>query len=164
MAAPPFSSSLMSWWDTCRLRLRRVYDRISVVVLDRHTVGPAAIGDGQHDCALASLYWAVPSLREVDIVEAFNLAAASWPYGGVSNKEFAIALRRLGLDSEYSREPTTLGALLSRKPTRCVALVHGHFIAIVNGVIVGRDARCHWAAGTHVYCHWAFNRRLLRPA
>ena len=131
---------------------------------DRHTVAPAQIGDGRHDCALSSLYWAVPSLPECDITNAINVAADTWPYDGVSNKEFAIALKYLGLDSEYSHESIMLGALLAAKPGRCVALLHGHFIPIVDGMIVGRDARRAWPPDTHVHCHWMFRRRSFRPA
>ena len=131
---------------------------------DRHTAVPVQIGDGRHDCALSSLYWAVPSLPEREIANAINVAADTWPYGGVSNKEFAIALNYLGLDSEYSRESITIGALLAAKPARCVALLHGHFIPIVDGMIVGRDADRTWPSDTYVYCHWMFRRRSFRPA
>ena len=154
----------MSWWQACRLRLRRIVDSLSVALRDRHMAAPEQIGDGQHDCALSSLYWAVPSVPEPVIARAFNEATDTWPYGGVSNKEFAIALNRLGVDSDYSRVPIALGALLAAKPAKCVALVHGHFIPIVNGVIVGRDAHRSWPPDTHVYCRWMFRRRSFRPA
>ncbi len=133
------------------------------MVRDRHTASPAQIGDGQHDCALSSLYWAVPAISESAIVDAFNLAADTWPYGGVTNKEFAIALKYLRVDSVYSTDIDTLGALLAAKPAKCVALLHGHFIPIVDGMIVGRDAHQYWSPDTHVYCHWTFTRRSFRP-
>ena len=158
------ASTPMSWWQACWPRLCRIVDGLSVVLRYRHTTAPEQIGDGQHDCALSSLYWAVPSLPEIIIARAFNEATDTWPYGGVSNKEFAIALKRLGVDSDYSCEPIALGALLATKPTRCVALLHGHFIPIVDGVIVGRDAHQYWPPDTHVYCHWMFRRRAFRPA
>ena len=130
----------LSWWQACRLRLRQVIDRLSVVLRDRHIVTPKQLGNGQHDCALSSLYWAVPSLSESVITHTFNEATDTWPYGGVSNKEFAIVLKRLGVESDYSREPVTLGALLAVKPARCVALLYGHFIPI--GRRRDRRARC----------------------
>ena len=154
----------MSWWRTYQLCLRRTMDGLSVALRDRHTTSPREIGTGQHDCAPSSLYWAVPSLPEPAITQTFRVVADAWPYGGVSNKEFAIALKHLGLNSNYSSEPITLGALLATKPARCVALVHGHFLPIFNGVIVGHDARLHWPASTHVYCHWKFEQRAFRPA
>ena len=153
----------MSWQRTCQLRFRRIIDGLSAALRDRHVAHPTEIGNGQHDCALSSLYWAVPSLPESEITQTFHITAETWPYGGVSNKEFAIALNYLKLESDYSGEAITLGALLAAKPARCVALVHGHFIPIFNGVIVGRDARNDWPSSTHVYCHWTFRQRAFRP-
>lgn len=155
-------SKPFSWWQVCRLRLRTAIDRLCVALRDRHIVSPQQLGNGQHDCALSSLYWAVPSLPECLIARAFNEATDAWPYGGVSNKEFAIALKRLEVDSDYSREPVTLGALLALNPVRCVALLYGHFIPIVDGVIVGRDARRSWPLETRVYCYWMFRKRSYR--
>ena len=130
---------------------------------DRHSRCPTQIGQGQHDCALSSLYWAVPSIPEALIVEAFNVAAENWPYGGVTNKEFAIALKYLKVDSDYSTDVSTLEDLLLAQPGRCVALFQRHFVAIVDGVIVGPDADRHWSPATHVYCHWTFTQRAFRP-
>ena len=123
---------------------------------DRHTASPLQIGVGQHDCALSSLYWAAPATSESGIVSAFNVVTDTWPYGGVTNKEFAITLKYLGVESIYSTDINTLGALLATKPAKCVALLHGHFIPIVDGVIVGGDAHRQWAPDTHVYCYWTF--------
>ena len=131
---------------------------------DRHTASPTEIGSGQHDCALSALYWAAAAIPESDIVDAFNSATKTWPYGGVTNKEYAIALRVLRVDSSYSTKINTLGELLRTKPKRCVALIHGHFIPIVDGVIVGRDGRHCWSCDEQVYCHWTFRKRLVRPA
>ena len=150
------------WWRAFRSRLKLVVDRLSIVVRGRHTASPAQIGQRQHDCALWSLYWAAPSVPEADILSAFNLAAETWPYGGVTNKEFVIALKYLGVDNIYSTTIETLGELLVDRPEKCVALLHGHFIPIVDGVIVGHDAHRHWAPDTHVYCHWTFNSRAFR--
>ena len=133
------------------------------MVRDRHTASPAQIGDGLHDCALSSLYWAMPAISESDIISAFNVTTDTWPYGGVTNKEFSVALKYLKVDNLYSTGINTLGALLAAKPAKCVALLHGHFIPIVDGVIVGRDASLHWSPDTHVYCHWTFTRWSSRP-
>lgn len=163
MVAPTTRTAApIPWWRACRFWLQRTVDRLSVVVRDRHTASPAQIGDGQHDCALSSLYWAVPAISESDIVDAFNLAADTWPYGGVTNKEFMIALKCLKVDNCYSTNINTLRALLATKPAKCVALIHGHFIPIVDGMIVGYDAHRHWSPDTHVYCHWTFTRRSFR--
>ena len=154
----------ISWWWSCRYRLRRTFDRLSVMVCDRHTISPAQIGHGQHDCALSSLYWAVPSVPEPTIIEAFNVATDTWPYGGVTNKEFAIALKYLKVDNHYATNISTLGELFAAKPAQCIVLLHGHFISIVDGKIVGHDADRHWPPETKVYCHWTFTRRAFRPA
>ena len=117
---------------------------------------PTALGDGPHDCALTSLYWVVPHLPEHRITEAFQYCAEKWPYGGVTNTEFAVALKYLDIENRYFSGTETLGDLLARKPARCVALLPYHFIAIVRGRVVGRDARRHWNPSTTVYCSWMF--------
>lgn len=132
------------------------------MVCDRYTATPTQIGQGRHDCALSSLYWAAPSLPEPYIVEAFNLATETWPYGGVTNKEFAIALKYLKVSNFYSTDINKLGDLLADKPARCVALLSGHFVPIVDGVIVGQDAHRDWSPDTHVYCYWTFTLRTFR--
>ena len=155
--------ALAPWLRAFQRRFQRIVDRLSVLVRDRHTTGPVQFGQGQHDCALSSLYWAVPSLPESNIRDAFNQAADAWPYGGVTNKEFVISLECLRVENLYSTDIDTLGELLADRPEKCVALLHRHFIPIVDGVIVGHDARRHWSRDTRVYCHWRFNRRPFRP-
>ena len=157
-------SAELPWWKVLPCRLHRLVDKISVMARDLHTDSPTEIGNGQHDCALSALYWAVAAIPESDIVDAFNLATETWPHGGVTNKEYAIALKVLGVASSYSTEINTLGELLSTKPTRCVALLHGHFVPIVDGMIVGRDARRSWSSDEQVYCHWTFRKRSVQPA
>ena len=163
VARMPRVSALSLRWRTCRFRLERFVDRLSVLVRDRHAASPAQIGHGQHDCALSSLYWAVPAISESEIIKAFNLAADTWPYGGVTNKEFAIALKYLKVESRYSTGINALGALLDARLGKCVALLDRHFIPIVDGKIAGRDAHRHWSPETHVYCHWTLKRRSVRP-
>lgn len=123
---------------------------------DRHAASPEQFGKGQHDCALSSLYWAVPRISESEIMAAFHATADTWPHGGVTNKEFAVALNYLGVDRIYSTDIDTLETLMATRPAKCVALLHGHFIAIVDGMIVGRDAYPHWPPNTRVFCHWTF--------
>ena len=154
------TSTPISCWRACRFWLQRAVDKLSVVVRDRYTASPTLIGDGRYDCALSSLYWAAPTIPEPDLVVAFNFAADTWPYGGITNKEFSIALKYLRVDSVYSTDVDTLEALLAAKPAKCVALLHGHFIPIVDGMIVGSDAQHDWSPDTHVYCHWTFTRRI----
>lgn len=122
---------------------------------------PASIGQQLHDCALTSLYWAVPWLPESKIVEAFGFCAANWPYGGVTNKEFSIALKYLDVPYTYSDKTETLSDLLSRRPTKAVALLHGHFISIHRGQV---DESRHWPIDTTVYCCWTFRLQRFRRA
>ena len=144
--------------------VRSIVSRIWVWMGGGHLAAPVALGAGDHDCAPVSLYWAAPWIPESRIVEAFLFCAENWPYGGVTNKEFQIVLKYLGAGSDYFDDSGTLGTLLAGKPSRCVALLHGHFIAIINGKIVGRDARRAWDLGTEVYCYWIFRSRRSQPA
>lgn len=137
--------------------LSRAIDRIWVWLGGDHLIGPTTIGKGPHDCALSSLYWAVPWIAENKICDAFTFCTENWPYAGVTNKEFAIALSYLNQEARYSDKTCTLGALLHRKPSRCVVLLHGHYIAIVKGNIVGQDAYLKSHINATVYCHWIFN-------
>ena len=104
----------LPWWGGCQARLRRLVDWFLVVMCDRHVANPVQIGEGQHDCALSSLYWAAPSIPESEILNAFNLTGETWPYGGVTNKEFEIALKYLRVENDYSKGINTLGELLAR--------------------------------------------------
>lgn len=124
-----------------------------------HFVTPAKLGMGDHDCAPLSLYWAAPWISEGRIYDAFMVCTDNWPYGGVTNKEFQIALKYLKSEYSYLAESESLGELLARNPSRCVCLVHGHYIAIINGKIVGSDTHRVWDPSTEVYCHWIIHRQ-----
>ena len=141
----------------CLIAVRRIAERIWIWLGGGHVIGPATIGEGDHDCALASLYWAAPWLPERRIIEAFEVCTETWPYGGITNKEFQIALKYINVETHYSADTKTLGSLLDTQPDRCVALLPHHFIAIVDGKVVGRDAHLGWNRSTTVYCHWAFH-------
>ena len=140
--------------------------RLAVEAISRATgrrlVSPRNVGRGHHDCALASLYWAVPWLSESEIVEAFGYCADDWPYAGITNKEFSIALAYLNLTHEYSDRTETLGEVLGRAPRRAVVLLHGHFLCVDRGRIVGADAYRHWPTDAIVHCCWTFPPRRFR--
>ena len=115
------------------LAIRRMADKIWVGLGGgRHLVGPSEIGTGPHDCAPASLYRVVPWIPENRIVEAFQYCTDGWPYAGVTNKEFQIAVQYLKVGVHYSGEEETVGSLLDREPARCIALVPYHYIGIIN--------------------------------
>lgn len=147
-----------------RAKLAGAADTAWVLLARRHLIPPTSLGTRPHDCALTSLYWAAPWISQARILEAFDYCTQNWPYAGITNTEFAIALKYLKTPTRYSDDPQTLGSLLRRKPYRSVALLHGHFIPIVNAKIVGSDARRSWATDIEVYCHWTFHSRRFSPA
>ena len=147
---------------TLATRLRsaseRLIDRLSVRMGRGHTKSPRLFGRGPHDCALTSLYWAAPQLSEERIAEAIQYCTVNWPFAGITNSEFAVALSYLGVQNSYRGKTETLGQLLDRTPAKCVALLPFHFIAIIGGRIVGADSSISWNPTTTVYCSWTVHR------
>ena len=126
--------------------------------LDSNTYAePKKFGTGPHDCALVALYAVVPHVSEDELISAFMHCAESWPYAGVTNKEFNITVNYLGLKFEYdASDGQTVGNLAGKRDERCVALLYGHFIAMRKGRIVGRDTNMFLGPETKVYCSWRF--------
>ena len=56
----------------------------------------AAPLSGPHDCALHALSEVAPEVDIDKMREAFLFCAKEWPYGGVTNREFHVALNFLG--------------------------------------------------------------------
>ena len=137
--------------------LRKILDHLLVQTGFDHIVGPATFGNGPHDCALTSAYWAAPKLSEPNILEAFGYCTENWPFAGITNKEFAIALSYLKVSTTYCGKKGTLESLLKRRPKRCVALLRGHFIPILKGKLIAHDQ--HYLNRPHstVYCYWIFH-------
>ena len=118
---------------------------------------PKRFGKGRHDCALVALYTAVPGISEDDIIEAFTFCTENWPYAGVTNKEFNIAVKYLKLKVEYDdADGQTINSLAWKKTGRCVALLHGHYVATENGEIIGGDAKIYNKSDSTVFCSWRF--------
>lgn len=115
------------------------------------------IGAGVHDCALVALHNVAPKVSQDKVIDAFTYCTADWPYGGVSNKEFNIVVKYLKLKFEYDdSDGQTIGELMQKKANKCVALIHGHYIAIEDGKVVGRDKIFYNESTTKVYCSWYF--------
>ena len=112
---------------------------------------------GPHDCGPRALSRVVPELRREQIQSAFVLCSEKWPHGGVSNKEFEMTMKYLQIRHRYSGEQETLQDLLDRNPHRCVALLWGHFVAIRDGKIVGRERLCRPPSEINVVCSWSFH-------
>lgn len=118
---------------------------------------PKKLGKGPHDCALVALYAAVPGISEDDIIDAFTCCAGNWPYEGVTNREFNIAVRYLKLKVEYDdSDGQTVNSLTQKKTDKCVALLHGHYVAMKKGKIIGKDTNIYNNSKTKVYCSWRF--------
>ena len=116
---------------------------------------PEKFGSGPHDCALVALHIVAPRVSEDEIKDAFLFSTENWPHGGVTNKEFNITLNYLKLKFEYDdSEGQTIGSLIQRKDPRCVALIHGHYIALRRGKIVGEHLS--FNPKIKVYCNWIF--------
>lgn len=119
---------------------------------------PEKFGKGPHDCALVALYAVVPDVPEDEIIDAFTHCAENWPYGGVTNKEFSIAAKYLKLKFEYDgSDGQTIRDLARKRPGRYVALLHGHYIAMEKGEIIGEDGNVPYSPETGVYCIWRFS-------
>ena len=112
---------------------------------------------GRHDCGPRSLLRAVPELDPERVRDAFTLCSEKWPYGGVSNKEFEIVVKFLGLEHEYCGDEETLEDVLDRQPDRCVVLLWGHYIAIRYGEVVGYELLAETPTETKVVCNWVFS-------
>ena len=116
-----------------------------------------SIFNGMHDCGPKALLRVSPELEEDKVKEAFTLCSEKWPYGGLNNKEFEIAVKYLDVKHRYSHTEETLQDVLDRKPDRCVALLNGHFIAILDGEVAGREILFGSPSKTKVFCSWTFH-------
>ena len=132
-------------------------DNISILLFDRHIKRPTHFGGGRHDCALNSLYWAVPSISEKALIEAFQLCTYHWPYGGVYNSEFSTVLDHLKLNYSYTDHDECFREVLADDYQRAIVLFDGHFVPIINGQAYGRDANYNSRPDVTVLCKWIFH-------
>ena len=137
--------------------MKKFVDKIWVSLGGNHFTNPSLFGGNDHDCALRALYWAAPWIPERDIKEAFEFCTESWPYAGVTNKEFSIVLKYLGIQTRYDGNMRNLGYLLNRGPKRCVALIPWHFVTILDKKIVREDRGQYKNPNITVYCRWEFD-------
>ena len=144
-------------WARQRVQDMRVVDSLSVRFRNKHVVDPQLFGDGPHDCAPYSLYWAVAALPERMIVKAFHFETANWPYAGVTNSEFDAVVKYLGLSYEYTSHDEKFRDVLGLSPSRCIVLFHGHFAPVLDGRAYGRDAHFNSRPDARVICKWVFH-------
>lgn len=100
------------------------------------------------------MYQANPSVSEAAIANAFLYCTSGWPYAGVSNRDFSITAKYLEIRFLYDDSPgVLLASLLANRPHRCVALLHGHYISILHGRILGPHV---FSPDSTVFCTWHF--------
>lgn len=112
---------------------------------------------GEHDCALRSLYVTLPNTSVESMIRAFTNCCEWWPYRGVSNKEFNIVLASLKIKDKFeyaAPESTTLGQLLKRKKDTFIALVYGHYTVVSKGIVLDKYADYYDSSKQKVYCYW----------
>lgn len=110
---------------------------------------------GKHDCALRALYVTLPDISVENMRDKFMNCCEWWPYRGVSNKEFNIALDSLKIKDKFeyaTSESTELSHLLKRKKDSFIALVYGHYTVVSKGIILDKYAG--YSAKQKVYCYW----------
>ncbi len=109
-----------------------------------------------HNCALVALARVKPDLSADQIIRGFGDCCDRWPHAGVTNKEFNITLRHLGIFDQFEyndSERMTVKDFFAMKESVFIILTHGHFSAIVHGMAIDDF----YYAGSHVakvYCSW----------
>lgn len=110
---------------------------------------------GTHDCALRALYITLPNIPIENMISAFNSCCDWWPYRGISNKEFNIALAFLEIKDRFdyvAAEPVTLDYLLKQKGDTFIALIYGHYTVASKGYVL--DSYSSGFRKQQVYCYW----------
>jgi len=111
-----------------------------------------------HSCALCALYQVIPNLTPEDLEDAFKLCTDSaWPNRGITNKEFNITLKYLGIFDRfsYSDKETTIFEILNLKSS-VIVLIHGHYTVIQKGMV--KDKYGYFPKNDEkVYCYWSLS-------
>ena len=109
-----------------------------------------------HICGPIALHIVFPNIPESKILDAFYHCCNEWPNGGVTNKEFNIVIKYLGIKNlKYFNKRTTIGLLLRQKKELVIALVYGHYLAISYGQILEfYDISWKNNLKEKVYCYW----------
>lgn len=111
--------------------------------------------DGKHDCSIRSLLLVMPELNGQEVKNAFVHCSQWYPYGAVTNKEFNMALRFLGIFDKFEydepQDKDVRDFIEGRESTHII-LVYGHYTVASGGRIVDffpilNDRK--------VYCSWS---------
>lgn len=117
---------------------------------------------GPHDCGMRALQVVLPHLSAEKIENAFMNCADKWPRGGVTNVEFNVALRFMGLFDQFEyndADGQKLGDFLDDEDSATILLIHGHFTTVKEGKIIDMSF-VPGAAQQKVYCSWRLTSQL----
>ncbi len=111
---------------------------------------------GPHDCGIRALITVMPDLDHDEIKKTFTNCTDQWPYKGISDKEFNIGLRHLGVYEKlvFGQDKNSVGALHNDAKSTYIALIGGHFTVVSNGKIVDQNIKSGLDASTKVYSSW----------
>ena len=117
---------------------------------------------GEHNCGLVALAKVMPDLSTDQIIQGFSDCCERWPYAGITNKEFNITLRYLGIYTQFEYDDSdemVVDHFLAKNKGVFILLVRGHFAVVKNGKLYDNSlyAQLH---GGKVYCSW---RLLTKP-
>ena len=122
---------------------------------------PVSQFNGPHDCGIRALLKVVPDLPHEKVKEAFMHCCEWWPYGGITNKEFNIALRYLKIFDHFvydDRDNMCIGEFISDYQNNYILLLHGHFTFIRNGKIQDAPFYTNSKSDEKVYCSWKLQK------
>ena len=96
----------------------------------------------------------MPDLEQEQVVDAFKKCCNLYPYEGVTNKEFNIALRYLEIFDKFEYNDSdglVVKNFLNRKKQIFILLIYGHFTVVAKGKVL--DAM-RISENSKVYCSW----------
>ena len=111
---------------------------------------------GMHGCGPNALVGVCPKLKHEDVTYAFKHSSRLWPYGGVSNREFNIALRVLKIRDSFrykEEKRAMIKDFIARNNETFILLLDNHFTIVKKGVI---EDTCNMQKERRVYHSWKF--------
>ena len=110
---------------------------------------------GAHDCGIRALLAVMPDIKHEDLRSTFLHCSDDWPHSGISDKDFNVGLRHLGLYDLFSYDSSkdTIGNLKANKAHTYIALIGGHYTVIERGKIVDANYS-NMPSNTQVFGKW----------
>lgn len=117
---------------------------------------PAKLPGGPHDCGLRALCRVMPELPLEKITHAFDNSCDKWPFDGITNKEFNIALRFLGVFELFKYSDTEGKKLIEflNEDGVYILLIYGHFTVVMDGKIKDSSYYQNMSGSEKVFCSW----------